>query len=1073
MADFLSRRARLVVTIWILSVAFLAFLGRGLADELELHPVYVDGSQSKRAHEIARRAFGNEHAMVVMLRGPRRAVVRQGKGLADGLGRMPRLLVVSPWSTGAAVEGLRPEPEVVAIVVRSQEAAGEDITDLLTPVERQIEASVGGRVEANVAGLPAILDSGLDANERALKAGELIAVPVLLLVLLFVFRSVLAALVPLVVGAAVVAASQGVLRILLAVVDLDLFAQAVVGMMGLALGVDYSLLVVSRFREEQGGRSAAEAAGRTMRATARSVVPAGCGLLLAMLAAMVVLPGTLALSVALAVSVATVLSMASALCVVPALLTLFGDNLDRWALPRREAARIATLRWSRRLVAHPPAIAPIMAALIFLAAWAFTLQSGSASVDFLPSGDTGRLQQEEVERALGPGWVAPMEVVLDGRGAPLTSGERLRALTAFQRLVERDPGVQAVAGLDRIERGARQIRGVEQSLAEQERGLERLESGLARVHDGATLNTAGLLKAAEGAQGLSSGIGAANAGSRLLADALEAAGSGSRRLSDGLGQASQGSDDLAAGAEKASGGAGRLAEGLEKAREGTGEIQASVRLLENAMNAGNERLAETRVPLQATEDQLGAASQALHRMTSGRGDPEYEAALQAVEAARHQLGVVETGEASQGVEQGVERAAGQFDVGLYLTGQLEENGREAQEGIAKLARGSTKLDRGLRRLASGSDRLSEGIATLSEGGGRLPPSLVKLSEGANRLVGGLARLEGGSGLLADGLGGGAQQSKLLSGGLRRIGMALERRDDGGGSQLDRLQRQSPGLFESSYFVLAGLDGTRPSRREQLDSLISLDRGGQYARMLVIPHEESTSPLTRATKDRLEEESVRLGKETGAEVALGGVAPVTLDADRALRAEAIDLRLALSLVSFLILVPVVRSLVLPLIAALLNLLTVSATFGLLSLLFNGSLLGGPGFVDSTVIPATVIVMFGLAIDYEVFVFARIREEYVRTGSTEAAIRNGLDRVAHVVTGAALIMIAVFLAFSVSELMTLRNFGVAQAIGVFIDAFIVRLLLIPVLMTRLGEWSWWMPGWLDRLLPGPTGLPQTQS
>jgi RND superfamily putative drug exporter len=158
-----------------------------------------------------------------------------------------------------------------------------------------------------------------------------------------------------------------------------------------------------------------------------------------------------------------------------------------------------------------------------------------------------------------------------------------------------------------------------------------------------------------------------------------------------------------------------------------------------------------------------------------------------------------------------------------------------------------------------------------------------------------------------------------------------------------------------------------------------------------------------------------------------------------------------------------------IAAFLNLLTVSATLGVLALLFNDSLLGGPGYVDAADIPATIMVIFGLAIDYEVFIFARMREEYVRTGSTEQAVDNGLARTAPVVTGAAVIMIVVFLCFSVSEFITLRNFGVAQATAIFIDAFIIRLLILPVIMKRLGDWSWWMPKWLDRLLPGGTAPP----
>jgi len=201
--------------------------------------------------------------------------------------------------------------------------------------------------------------------------------------------------------------------------------------------------------------------------------------------------------------------------------------------------------------------------------------------------------------------------------------------------------------------------------------------------------------------------------------------------------------------------------------------------------------------------------------------------------------------------------------------------------------------------------------------------------------------------------------------------------------------------------------------------------------------------------------------------VGGVAPSEIDLNDVVRGQAPLMRIVLSLVSLLILIPVLRSLTIPILAALINLLTVSASFGVLALLFDGSFLGGPGFIDTSVIAGTMMVMFGLAIDYEVFVFARIREEYVRTGSTDAAIEGGLDRTAHVVTGAAIIMISVFLAFSVSDFITIRNFGIAQAVAVFIDAFLVRLIVIPATMGWLGKWCWWTPRWLSgrsRARPG---------
>lgn len=1061
-----------MVVVWILLAAGLAVQGRNIDRDLGLHPLFVDGTQSKRAHEISVREFGSEYALVVMLRGPQAAVDRQGSSLAGRLDAEPGMEVISPWSPGAHLEGLRPEAGAAALIVRGESVEGEEITGPLAPVERQIDRTVGGPVSVSIAGYPAIIESLLNANEEAAALGELIAIPVLLVVLLLVFRSVLAALMPIVIGGVVVVASRGVLSLLLGVVEIDLLALPVIGMLGLALGVDYSLLVVARFREELDRGDLPAAVRATTQATARSIVPAGGGLLLAVLVAVLILPGTIGVSVAIAVSVAIVLSMLSALLVVPALLTLLGSNLDRWSLPRRPGSQARSLLWSRRIAQHPWAVLSIVFLMVFFAGWAFTLNSSSGSIGFLPAGDPGRVQQEEVEQALGPGWLTPMEVVVNARGGPVTSPERLDELAAFQRRVERDPGVESMAGFAKLARRVDDLAGVEDTLADQERGLDRLEHGISRIHEGAKLNTRGLLQAAEGARKVAFGIGATHRGAGLLAGGLQAVGSGSGQLSAGLVKVDEGSGKLAQGTTKAGNGAGRLADGLRRAQEKTGEIDGSARLLENAMRSGEDRLSETRTPLRSTRDQLLAAWRALEAMTTGRSDPQYAAASAAIEDAYRRLTGTEirTGEEAEpsgaDVETGIERADGQFGVGLYLSEQLGENGERARDGIGKLAEGAAKLDRGLRRLAAGSRKLSAGIGALSRGGEQLPPAMSRLGEGAERLADGLGQLEAGGGLLADGLGGGAQKSTLLSGALRKIGLGLERQREGkgGGSQLAQLRTQSPGLFKSSYFVLAGLDGSPPQRRRQLSFLVNLDRGGDTARMLVIPRDTSTDPQAKETRDRLQDEAADLARRTDAEVVVGGIASEQIDGNDTLRDKAPLIRLALSIVSFLVLVPVTRSLVIPLLAALLNLVTVTAAFGLLSLLFNDSLLGGPGYIDAYIIPATMIVMFGLAIDYEVFVFARIREEYVRTGSPAVALKNGLDQTAHVVTGAAFIMIAVFLAFSVSPLITVRNFGIAQAIGVFIDAFIVRLIVIPAAMARLGHWSWWMPRWLDRLLPG---------
>ena len=1067
-AGVATRRSRLIAGVWIAVVFVLAAIGGNLEHELGIHPVYIDGTDSKRAHEIAQQEFGSGYALMVMLRGPDAQVNGQARRLAASLEATPHMLVVTPWSGGGRVDGLTPRPGVVAMLVRveADEAAG--VTVVLPPVRRAIRAEVHAPVRSSVAGFPAVIDSTRKASDQAAKLGEMIAVPALLLVLLLVFRSVIAALLPVVVGGTVVMSTRGVIAILNHFMQIDLFAIGVIAMMGLALGVDYSLLVVSRYREERRkGVEAADAARATAVVTSRSVMPAGCGLIFAMLVAMLILPSSIARSASLSVITVTLFSMVSALCIVPALLTLLGDNLDRWTLPARRSGSSAPLRWSRRLVDRPGAVVAIVVLLVLLSGWAFTLDSGSASVAFLPPGDSGRQQQEEVEEALGPGWTAPMEVLVDGRGRAITSTSQLRKLARFQRRVEADPGVMTMAGLTQVARAAEGATGIEGELANQERGFDRLTKGIGKAHNGASLTVDGLHKAADGSNQLEAGISAAHGGAGALTGALLKVGDGSRQLSEGLGQVGEGSGKVAKGTSRASNGASRIADAVNEASEQGGELSNSARLIQNAMRSGEARLAETQSPLRATEERLATAWGALQRMSVGRSDPEYAAALAAVEEASLRLTGkdIRTGEtadpAYEGVGAEVERANGQFGVGGYLASRLEKTGKEASKGFEKLADATNKLDRGLQRLAHGSRRVSNGVAALGHGGELLSPALRRLGSGAEHLTGGLSQLESGAGQLSSGLGQGAQNSGLLEDGLGKIESGL--RGQSGRSGLAQVQQRSPGIFHSAYFVLAGLDGTRPAQRDRLGFLLNINRGGTAARMLIIPRDNPITDAAHQTKDRLENDADQLARETGAEVVLGGVAPGEIDANNAVRELSLILRLALSLVTVLVLIPVLRSLTVPLLAALINLLTVSASFGLLALLFDNSLLGGPGYIDAAAIPAAILVIFGLAIDYEVFVFARIREEYLRTGSTRAAVSGGLDRTAHVVTGAAVIMIAVFLAFSVSELVTTRNFGVAQAIAIALDAFVVRLIVVPAMMNRLGKWCWWLPKWLDRLLP----------
>jgi RND superfamily putative drug exporter len=1063
-----------VVIVWVAAVVILGLIGAGFEGKLSAKQIFVAGSQSERAHDLISREFGDQNALFILLQGPTAQVDRQGRQLERRLNELPQTVVVSPWSGGGSIAGLHPSDHQVALLVNAALRPGEAPPDLLPPVERRIDETVAAPVRVSIAGAPVLIDAFSSATTDAVSVAEKIALPVLLIILLLVFRSVIAAAIPVIVGGAVVVATRGVISLLAdpGGLEFEAFVLGASGMMGLALGVDYALLTVSRFREELGKTDdVSEAARVTVVATTRSVVPAGCGLLLAMVVAALVVPSGMAQSVSIAISIASVFSVVSAVVVVPAALAILGRRLDRWSLPQRAGGRGAVARWSERLSRRPALVAAIVVFLVVAAGLAFTLQSQIGALQQLPSDNSARLQQEEIQAALGPGWVAPVEVVVKSEDGPVTTPSRLRTLAAFQRKIEADPGVDTMSGLAPIERSTRPLGEFDERLAAQQRGIGRLSRGIARIRDGALAGTDGLNSATDGARKLDWAVGQTHDGAGLIAKGARRASSGSAQLSNGLGRASDGGGKLAEGTAKTSAGASRLSAALAKVAKEAGSSSQSARSLSSAMATGKEALAGVQQPLRASEEQLAAARHALEEMSAGRADPQYGAALAAVNAASRELSGADPTSGEQvdpsyeGVAAGIDEAEGQFGLGNYLSSRIRRNGRKASDGLGKLADGSAKLDHGLSRLAGASSQLSKGLGRLSQGGEQLPPALARLSDGAQHLAAGLGQVQGGAAGLAAGLGSGAVKSRALSGALGKIHDKLERQQDGSSSQL----AGSSGLFRSGYFYLAGLDGSKPGQRASAALLINLQHGGSAARMLIIPSSEPTSSAAHRLSNRIRVDATKLARDTGTEVAVGGAPLRVAELNSVLRESALPTRLALCLVTLLVLIPVVRSLTLPLIAALLNLLTLSATFGVLALLFNGSLLGGPGFVDSSVLPATIMVIFGLAIDYEVFLFARMREEYDRTGSTKAAISNGLVSTAPVISGAALIMIAVFVTFAVSAVPTLRNFGVAQALAVFIDAFVVRLVLLPGLMRILGERAWWCPAWLDRVLPGDGRVP----
>ena len=232
-----------------------------------------------------------------------------------------------------------------------------------------------------------------------------------------------------------------------------------------------------------------------------------------------------------------------------------------------------------------------------------------------------------------------------------------------------------------------------------------------------------------------------------------------------------------------------------------------------------------------------------------------------------------------------------------------------------------------------------------------------------------------------------------------------------------------------------------------------------------PQAEATDTLIRRLRSDVLPSTVA---GTEARVSLTGRAMVTDLTDRISDRLPVFIAAVVAL-SFLLLMIVFRSILVPLKAAIMNLLSIAAAYGVLVAVFQwgwGKELIG---LHSTMpinpfLPLIMFaILFGLSMDYEVFLLSRVREEYVKTGDNHEAVVRGLSSTARVITSAALIMISVFGAFVLSDDPNGKLFGVGLAVAVLIDATLVRMVLVPATMSLLGRANWWLPRWLDRILP----------
>jgi uncharacterized membrane protein YdfJ with MMPL/SSD domain len=248
--------------------------------------------------------------------------------------------------------------------------------------------------------------------------------------------------------------------------------------------------------------------------------------------------------------------------------------------------------------------------------------------------------------------------------------------------------------------------------------------------------------------------------------------------------------------------------------------------------------------------------------------------------------------------------------------------------------------------------------------------------------------------------------------------------------------------------------------------------GTKALLDVFPRGAGDSDATFALVERARDQIVpssALVLDGSAQVQAGGESARIIDVRDLIAGSMWKILVFILGLSFIVLTVMLRSLLLPLKAVIMNLLSIGAAYGVLVAVFQWGWLDGflgfesNGALDTINVPLILAVVFGLSMDYEVFLLSRIRERYRAHGDNRRAVAEGLATSAPTISSAALIMTSVFLVFVFTGVPSIKELGLGNAVAIALDATLVRLVLVPATMQVMGKWNWWLPGWLDRLLP----------
>jgi uncharacterized membrane protein YdfJ with MMPL/SSD domain len=1029
---FVYRRRRYVLAAWLVLLLAAAALAPKAGGVLKAGGIQATGSDS----EVASRLLDSEfkasalNNIAIVFSSPTlRATDPQFKTqVADAAERVRHARGVTRVLTyyKTLVPTLLGKDRKETIVLVSLKG-DEGETQTYVKGVRKALAAGNLSLQHYVTGWAAVNHDFSEQADKDLRRSEVFTFAIVLLLLLLTFRTVVSAALPLILGAAAVITATAIIYVIGRITDTSTFALNVASMIGLGLAIDFSLIVVSRFREELATRRDPEAATAVTMATAgRSIVYSGVTVMLGILTLLLLVDLKLVRSISIGVLVVAAMALLAGVTLLPAVLGLLTHRLERWRVVPKPKQRAETAgfwyRLSHAIMRRPGTwLLAALAVILVLAIPVGTLKLFGSEPNVLPSSSEAVQGSNIIDQQFVKNSLQPIQIVLKTpQKGGVFKGTFLADLDKLTNMLAADPraapnGVSSLATYMAVE------------------PRDGRYQHLKPVHDFWPAPKFGNINGKHPLPGVTQrkvvsvwvdkipwspgyfGFGRVNFASGTDRRLAVAATLQAYRILKG----------------RLTVDAGRATTYWSKANYGLRRFGQTIQPNTPITLAPGDQLVVppfTRVRLTTSGAPVDMIAVVVFRIRPGPS--AHESWVQGPTPNTDPFAGIYRQVVAGGV--GATFPRGETHIVLE-TGLLQPGGRYP------------------RHIHVGPELIYDASGTLTV---FASPEMV---------------ITGADGQVKEG----PYDTPTPVG---PHGMAVVQ-----GFGIHRAINE--GTVPQMTWSLKILDASKPeyifvALRDYAKAFVNLDRGNDTAVINVIPrfgpYDDRQEQFVSAIRKLIIPSIPGLHNDRAY---VGGTTATFMDFRHELYGRFPYVVAVVLLISFVILMMFFQSVFLPLKAILMNVASLLATFGALVLIFqDGWGSGLLGFHSlgalSVITPAILfVILFSLSTDYEVFLLSRIKEYYARTGDNEESVARGLEHTGGVITAAGLILIGVFGSFATAGIISLKEIGLGLAIGVLIDTVLVRTIMVPATMRLAGSINWVMPAWLKRIVPelreGPVG------